>query len=247
MKWWQNPKLLAVLGTVSAVLVAVGLAHRDGPAETGLASGEGAPVGAVAEASASPSVPPRASPSAPAAPAVPSRAASASPRATKVSSVPRNVLPDLVGADLQEAWDGARRAGYRFVTSHDASGRGRRQFIFSSWKVCDQSPDPGPRDKGLRVELGVVRHDEKCPTGASPTAEPKVVDGRMPNLVGRSVIVVRRGLRGDAHVDVDDLGGGRPVLIETHWVVCTQRPAEGQPVPDTVGVGVVKYGERCPS
>ncbi|WP_439674502.1 hypothetical protein [Embleya sp. MST-111070] len=236
MKWWQNPKLLAVLGTVVAVLVAVGLAHRDGPARTGPASGEGAPVGAVAEAV----------PSTPAAPAVPSHAASASPRATKLSSVPRNVLPDLVGADLQEAWDGARRAGYRFVASHDASGRGRRQFIFSSWKVCDQSPDPGPLDKGLRVELGVVRHDEKCPTGAAPTAEPKVVDGRMPNLVGRSVMVVRRGLRGDAHVDVDDLGGGRPVLIETHWVVCTQRPAEGQPVPDTVGVGVVKYGERCP-
>ncbi|MFI1577004.1 hypothetical protein [Embleya sp. NPDC020630] len=236
MKWWRNPKLLAVLGAVVAVLVAVGLAHRDGPAGTGPASGEGAPVGAVAEVA----------PSTPVVSAVPSHAASASPRATKLSSVPRNVLPDLVGADLQEAWDGARRAGYRFVTSHDASGRGRRQFIFSSWKVCDQSPDPGPLDKGLRVELGVVRHDEKCPTGAAPTAEPKVVDGRMPNLVGRSVMVVRRGLRGDAHVDVDDLGGGRPVLIETHWVVCTQRPAEGQPVPDTVGVGVVKYGERCP-
>ncbi|GCE00344.1 hypothetical protein [Embleya hyalina] len=240
MKWWQNPKLLAVLGTVLAVLVAVGLAHRDGLAESGPATAEGAPVGAVAAAS------PQASPNTSAAPTASTPASPASPRATKLASVPRNVLPDLVGADLQEAWDGARRAGYRFVTSHDASGRGRRQFIFSSWKVCDQSPDPGPLDRELRVELGVVRHDEKCPTGAAPTSEPKVVDGRMPNLVGRSVIVVRRGLRGDAHIDVDDLGGGRPVLIETHWVVCTQRPAEGQPVPDTVGVGVVKYGEHCP-
>lgn len=213
---------------VVAVLVIVGLVHRDRADRTGSAPVEGARVAATAAAPAE-SAPVR-SPTPP----------------TKPSPVPKHVLPDLVGADFQQAWDGARRAGYRFVTSHDAGGRGRRQFVFSNWKVCDQSPGPGPLATELRVDLGVVRHDEKCPAGTAPTAEPKVVDGRMPDLKGRGVTVVRRALRGDTHVKARDLGGSRPVLIETHWVVCTQRPPEGAPVSDTVEVGVVKYGEHCP-
>ncbi|MFF7248342.1 hypothetical protein ACFZBU_31025 [Embleya sp. NPDC008237] len=229
MKWWRNPRQrLGVICAVVAVLVIVGLVHRDRTDDSGSAAADGVRVAATA-----------------AAPAGPTSAAPPTRRA-KPSPVPKNVLPDVVGVDLQQAWDGARRAGYRFVTSHDVSGRGRRQFVYSNWKVCDQTPEPGPLAKELPVELGVVRHDEKCPAGTVPTDAPKVVDGRMPELVGRSVTVVRRALRGDAHVKTEDLGGSRLVLIETHWVVCTQRPPEGQPVADTVTVGVVKYGERCP-
>ncbi|WP_406295255.1 hypothetical protein OG948_08925 [Embleya sp. NBC_00888] len=229
MTWWRNPRQrLGVICAVVAVLVIVALVHRDRAERTGSTPVQGARVAATAAAPAE-SVPPR-SPAPPA----------------KPSSVPKHVLPDLVGADFQQAWDGARRAGYRFVTSHDAGGRGRRQFVFSNWKVCDQSPGPGPLATELRVDLGVVRHDEKCPAGSAPTAEPKVADGRMPALNGRGLTVVRRALRGDTHVKARDLGGSRLVLIETHWLVCTQRPAEGAPVSDTVEVGVVKYGEHCP-
>ncbi|MYS82304.1 hypothetical protein [Embleya scabrispora] len=230
MTWWRNPgQRLGVICAVVAVLVIVGLVHRERKDDTRAPSADGARVAATAAAPTGP---------APSGPAPATRRAKPSP-------VPKNVLPDVVGVDLQEAWDGARRAGYRFVTSHDAGGRGRRQFVYSNWKVCDQNPEPGPLAKELPVDLGVVRHDEKCPAGTVPTDAPEVVDGRMPNLVGRSVTVVRRALRGDAHVKTEDLGGSRLVLIETHWVVCTQRPPEGQPVADTVHVGVVKYGERC--
>ncbi|MFI1384574.1 hypothetical protein [Embleya sp. NPDC020886] len=229
MKWWRNPRQrLGLICAVAAALVIVGLISRDRKDDTRSTAADGARVAATAPAPTGP--------------------VSAAPqtRRAKPAPVPKNVLPDLVGVDLQQAWDGARRAGYRSVTSHDASGRGRRQFVFSNWHVCDQTPESGPLAKELPVDLGVVRHDEKCPAGAVPTRVPKVVDGRMPGLVGRSVTVVRRALRGDAHVKTEDLGGSRLVLIETHWMVCTQRPAEGQPVADPVTVGVVKYGERCP-
>ncbi|MGC0423014.1 hypothetical protein [Embleya sp. AB8] len=242
MTWWRNPRQrLGVIGAVVAVVVILALVHRDRGDEA-TADTSGITAASAASAASGVSGDSAASGSGPAGSGVPGAAPAASPTVR----LPKSVLPDVVGVDLQEAWDGARRAGYRFVTSHDASGRGRRQFIYSNWKVCDQKPGAGPLAKELPVELGVVRNDEKCPAGTVATTGPEVVDGRMPNLIGRSVNVVRRGLRGDAHVKVEDLRGDRPVLIETHWVVCTQRPAEGQPVPDTVGVGVVKYGEHCP-
>jgi hypothetical protein len=238
MKWWQNPRLrVGLIGAVVAVLVIVGLVDRrrgdDAAPAAHDAGSPAAPASAGADARATASPP-----------------ASRAPRSTgqpaKQPSVVANVVPDLVGVDLQQAWDGARAAGYRFVTMHDASGRGRRQFLYSNWKVCDQEPGPGPSRKELPVELGVVRHDEKCPAAGVPTNEPRIVDGRLPDLTGRSVNVVRAALRGDAHLKARDLDGDRPVLVETHWMVCTQKPAAGQPVPDTVEVGVVKYSERCP-
>jgi hypothetical protein len=238
MKWWQNPRQRGgVICAVVAVLAIVGVVdHRWRDDAESAAHGVGsATSGATAGTGAGASESPR---------------ASGTPRATKQPakqpSVAENVVPDLVGVDLQQAWDGARAAGYRFVTLHDASGRGRRQFLYSSWKVCDQKPAPGPSAKELPVELGVVRHDEKCPAGNVPTTEPRIVDGRLPDLIGRSVNIVRAALRGDAHVKARDLDGGRPVLVETHWMVCTQKPAAGQPVADTVEVGVVKYSEHCP-
>ncbi|WP_406288103.1 hypothetical protein [Embleya sp. NBC_00896] len=233
MKWWHEPQQrLGVICAAVAVLVIVGLINKASGDDTKSAAAEGTPT-------AQPNPP-----AVPSAPAAKVGGATTTPPA-KPSQVPKNVLPDVVGADLQKAWDGARAAGYRFVTSHDASGRGRRQFLYSSWKVCDQKPAAGPLAKELPVELGVVRHDEKCP-GAVPTTEPKVVGGRMPAVVGRSVNIVRAALRGDAHVKATDLGGNRAVFIETHWMVCTQQPAAGEPLSATVEVGVVKYGEPCP-
>jgi hypothetical protein len=233
MKWWQEPRRrLVVICAVVAGLVVVGLINRGRGDDDRPARAEGAAAAGDVRASAV---------------AGQGTAETGGGHASaEPSRTPGNTLPDLVGADFQEAWDGARAAGYRFVKSHDASGRGRRQFLYSSWKVCDQRPGPGPLAKELPVELGVVRHDEKCPSSAIPTTGPEVVDGRTPNLIGRSVNVVREALRGDAHVEADDLGGSRPILVETHWMVCTQRPAAGAALPDRVKVGVVKYGEHCP-
>lgn len=239
MTWWQDRrKRLGAICAVVAVLVIVGLINIDGGDDerdgAGRTSTAAATAGATAVASA-PSSPSTARTSSP---------ASATPK--RSSPAPENVLPDVVGAGLQKAWDKVRDAGYHFVDIHDASGRGRRQILFASWQVCDQEPGPGSVAKESTVELGVVRHDEKCPVNGVPTKGPEIVDGRMPDLVGRSVNIVREALRGDAHVKAEDLAGNRAVLVETHWLVCTQKPAPGQPVPGTVEVGVVKYGEVCP-
>jgi len=220
----------AIFAVVAVLVVVVVIDRDDDPPGDGGAKSV-ASTTAPASAEPSPSI---------------ARTSTPAPATTKRFPAPKNVLPDVVGADLQEGWDGVRDAGYRFVDIHDASGRGRRQILFGNWKVCDQRPDPGPAPKESTVDLGVVRHDEKCPVTAVVTTEPKVVDGRMPDIVGRSVNIVREALRGDAHVKAEDLGGDRPVLVETHWLVCTQKPAAGRPVPDTVEVGVVKYGEVCP-
>ncbi|MYW00638.1 hypothetical protein [Streptomyces sp. SID3343] len=250
MKWWRNPRQrVGAICAVVAVLVIVGLVDHPWRDDTESAAHD---VGsraltqtrAPAEAGAT------ASPRVTRATAATGAGAHGSPGSTKQPakrpSVVKNVVPDLRGVDLQKAWDGARAAGYRFVTTHDASGRGRRQFLYSNWKVCDQEPGPGPSAKEVPVALGVVRHDEKCPAASVPTEEPRIVDGRLPDLTGRSVNIVRAALRGDAHVKARDLDGDRPVLVETHWMVCTQKPAAGQPVPDTVELGVVKYSEHCP-
>jgi beta-lactam-binding protein with PASTA domain len=70
-------------------------------------------------------------------------------------------LPELTCFDLQEAQDTLQSAGFSQVTSRDASGRGRRQYIDRNWTVTGQSPAPGgPYRKSTRVTLEVVKDRE---------------------------------------------------------------------------------------
>lgn len=156
-------------------------------------------------------------------------------------------MPQVVGLDLQKARDAVWFAGYHFIKSHDALGRGRMQLLLSNWQVCDQNPGPGKIDKDTTVRLGVVRKDEDCPTTPLPTAKPSAPDGIMPDVLGRSVNVVRSALRDEVKVDADDLKSGRAIIVENHWQVCTQDPAPGAPLPeDKIRLGAVKFGEKCP-
>lgn len=156
-------------------------------------------------------------------------------------------VPQVVGLDLQKARDAVWYAGYHFIKSHDALGRGRMQLLLSNWRVCDQNPGPGKIDKDTTVRLGVVRKDEDCPVVPLPTAKPSAPEGIMPNVVGRSVNVVREALRDEVKVDADDLKSGRAIIVENHWQVCTQDPAPGAPLPDDkIRLGAVKFGEKCP-
>lgn len=156
-------------------------------------------------------------------------------------------VPGVVGLDLQKARDAVWFAGYHFIKPHDALGRGRVQIMLSNWQVCDQNPGPGKIDKDTTVRLGVVRKDEDCPTTPLPTTKPTAPEGITPNVLGRSVNVVREALRDEVKVDADDLKSGRPIIVENHWQVCTQDPAPGLPLPkDKIRLGVVKFGEDCP-
>ncbi|MCF2527877.1 hypothetical protein [Yinghuangia soli] len=206
-----------------------------GTAPAGAAGQEG-PGGTPTGAGSAPAPAPKTTP----APAKTSAAPQPAPTAT-------DGVPQVVGKDLQKARDAVWMAGYHFIKPHDALGRGRTQLLLSNWQVCDQNPGPGKVDKDTTVRLGVVRKDEDCPTTPMPTTKPSAPDGITPDVLGRSVNVVRQALRSEVKVDADDLKSGRPIIIENHWQVCTQNPAPGAPLPkDKIRLGVVKFGEKCP-
>lgn len=193
---------------------------------------------------AAPGQPP--APAAPSASPPPARTAPAPapPQAARTSA---GGIPHVVGLDLQKARDAVWHAGYHFIKTHDAFGRGRTQILLSNWQVCDQNPGSGKVDKDTTVRLGVVRKDEDCPAAPLPTAKPSAPDGVMPDVIGRSVNVVREALRDDVKVDADDLKDGRPIIVENHWKVCVQSPPAGAPLPeDKVRLGAVKFDELCP-
>ncbi|MET9019017.1 PASTA domain-containing protein [Actinopolymorpha sp. NPDC004070] len=73
------------------------------------------------------------------------------------------LLPDLVGMGLQSAQEAARGAGFANLISHDALGRGRREILDRSWRVCGQSPAPGRWARDSPVDLGAVRLGERSP------------------------------------------------------------------------------------
>jgi hypothetical protein len=241
--WWADPKRRNVfVGLVVVfILLAALVDHRFG----GHGGQRAAPAGASSPAPAGSTPAPGGSPPASAGDAAPapSRRTTAPP-----ASADPDGIPYVVGRDLQKARDAVWMAGYHYIKPHDALGRGRVQLLLSNWQVCDQDPGPGETDKGTTVRLGVVRTNEDCPVRPIPTAEPSAPDGLMPAVVGRSVNVVRDALRGDAKIDVDDLRGSRPVIIENHWQVCTQSPAAGEPLPKggKAKLGVVKFDEKCP-
>ncbi|WP_338702099.1 hypothetical protein V2W30_32550 [Streptomyces sp. Q6] len=70
----------------------------------------------------------------------------------------------------------------------------------------------------------------------------------MPDFRGRGLMHVFSTLDYRTRVEVKDVSGRhRHVLWPMSWKVCTQSPAAGQGIgDDTVRIGVVKNGEKCP-
>lgn len=156
-------------------------------------------------------------------------------------------LPNLAGKGLQTAQDEAQAAGFSYLTSHDALGRGRNQVLDRNWKVCAHFPAAGQVRVETEIDFATVKLEEKCPAKTGATGAPKV-DRTMLNFVGKSVKAVRDALPFSASIDTTDARKrGRTVFVESNWRVCTQKPVagtkyRGQPVTLTA----VKYGERCP-
>ena len=156
------------------------------------------------------------------------------------------LLPDLVGMGLQSAQEAARGAGFTNLSSHDALGRGRRQILDRSWRVCGQSPAPGRWAKDSPVDLGAVRLEERCPAG-DQGRRPMRVSTTMADFRGRSLAVARAALPSDTSIEeVDGTGGGRAALLESNWRICAQSPAAGTKLSGRpVRFTVVKFEERC--
>ena len=95
------------------------------------------------------------------------------PASTAITESPRTTpaqrwtMPNLVGANLQQAQDQiqALTGNAIFITtSHDATGRNRNQVADANWKVCSQSIAPGaPITGDTKIDFGAVRVEEQCP------------------------------------------------------------------------------------
>ncbi len=79
-----------------------------------------------------------------------------SPQATAPGTV-----PDVVCANLQDAQDALRRAGFLILTSKDGSGQQRLVLVDRNWVVIGQSVKAGTQP-GLttHIELTVVKYGE---------------------------------------------------------------------------------------
>jgi hypothetical protein len=182
----------------------------------------------------------------------------ASPTPVAVASAP---LPDAAGVNLAEAKQTARHAGFHRLTSHDLGGRDRAQIVDRHWKVCDQSPVPGRLRVDTRVDYGVVKLAETCPSGVTapattgprattpPPATPEPTGTTMmPALAGRSLDAADRALDGTDVRFRDASGRGRFIIVLAHWQVCSTSPAAGEPYSahDQVTIEAVKTSETCP-
>ena len=87
----------------------------------------------------------------------------APPAAASVSSW---TMPDLVGANLQDAQNAIQSLTdfeIAVTTSHDESGAGRQQVVDRNWKVCSQNVAPGEKiTKSSRIDFGAVKLEESC-------------------------------------------------------------------------------------
>ncbi|MEV6176933.1 PASTA domain-containing protein [Streptomyces sp. NPDC052015] len=154
-------------------------------------------------------------------------------------------LPDMKGKGLQSAQDQAQAAGFFYLTSHDALGRGRMQVLDRNWKVCSQTPAAGAHPTDTKVDFGTVKLEEECPAkDAGTVAE---AGATMPDFVGKSVKVARQALDDSTSITVKDASGDdRMVLLESNWKVCGQTPAAGSEIDGRpVTFTAVKFGESC--
>ncbi|WP_218606310.1 PASTA domain-containing protein, partial [Pseudonocardia abyssalis] len=76
------------------------------------------------------------------------------------------VMPDLVGANLQDAQNAIQSLtgfGIAITTSTDATGAGRNQVLDANWTVCAQNIAPGETitpDSG--IDFAAVKLEESC-------------------------------------------------------------------------------------
>lgn len=112
-------------------------------------------------------------PAAPAAPVtvtvtvpVPAPAPRATAAPTAAPAQTSWVMPNLVGAGLQDAQDTIQRLtdyGIAITTSHDATGAGRMQVSDRNWKVCSQNVSPGETiTSATRIDFAAAKLDEDC-------------------------------------------------------------------------------------
>ena len=77
------------------------------------------------------------------------------------------IMPNLVGANLQDAQDRIQALTGKaifFTSSHDVSGRGRHQILDRDWRVCSQNVPPGATIiVSTKIDFGVVKLTEGCP------------------------------------------------------------------------------------
>jgi len=165
------------------------------------------------------------------------------------ATVQRRALPNSVGKGLKYAVDAARAAGFPSFSTHDASGRMRSQLLYTDWKVCFQTPPAGSHPVSTKVDFGVVKLAESCPS-ADRGLVTVTAGAVMPDLRGRSVRYADDVLGSSASIRFTTTGGGDAVvLVDSNWQVCKQTPEPGRPyngVPVTLVVA--KYSDGgCPS
>ncbi len=178
------------------------------------------------------------------------RAAGTSPKPGSAAGADTTgTLPNLVGKGLQFAQDTAQAAGFTTLTSHDALGRGRGQFIDRDWQICDQTPAAGKHPVTTKVDFGVVKLDESCPAAGTVDTTVPSIGTTMPNLTGRSLKAVMPAFGRNSSITLHDATGARrAVVVESNWKICSTSPAAGRPyslgTPATLNV--VKVEESCP-
>lgn len=76
------------------------------------------------------------------------------------------VMPDLVGANLQDAQNAIQSLtdfGIAVTTSTDATGAGRNQVLDANWTVCAQNVAPGETIAvGTMIDFAAVKLEESC-------------------------------------------------------------------------------------
>lgn len=83
----------------------------------------------------------------PTAPPSPAAAATQTPAPTEPPATVDFVMPDLIGANLQDAQNAIQGLGVFYPVSHDMLGS-RNQMTDSNWQVCEQEPAPGTQMRG---------------------------------------------------------------------------------------------------
>lgn len=172
---------------------------------------------------------------------------STEPKLTTPTVPVRSSLPNFVGMGLQSAQDEAQATGFKYLDSHDSSGRGRLQVLDRNWKVCFQSPPANSKAEfDATVDFGVVKLEETCPVNDGNESVVRS-DHRMPTLIGLSLQVARDALPGNSSISAKDVSGqGRSIWVESNWQVCAQDPPSGTPLAgQPVYLEVVKFDEVC--
>ena len=122
----------------------------------------------------------------------------------------------------------------------------RVQLLDRDWKVCFQTPAPGPHPSDTEVDFGTVKLEESCPDQDKDGA-PDRPRATMPDLRGKSAAAAFVFLGAGADVSWrDGSGADRTVVLPTNWKICAQKPSPGAKyggVP--VDLTVVKVGEDC--